>query len=242
MDAPDAPLLTPQVVEQGIVKAGIDPFGAAEPTVKVTGPATAPGEKTSTTEQVKLIPGTTTVAPPGTSVTEPGTKVTTSDTSQKLSYKDNVMTATSVVNNTTNITNNVTNQTINEGDKITESEQPEIKVCGLPGTPACKIDEAGTPKEKEDTAEQDAKTAIRPLDDFIKSPSSVLPELPKINWAFTLPSGCSPIALPAFEPWLQQIDVCQFQPIFHDIMGFVWVMGGIFGAIGTFWRNTFSQG
>lgn len=243
MDVPEAPALTPQIVEQAVVKKGINPFGIDEPQVTVSGPSSVPGEKTSTTEPVKLIPGTTTVAPPGTPVTEPGTKTTVKESATKLDYSGpDIKTSTSVVTNTS-ITNNITNQTINEGDTITETEEkPEIEMCGLPGTPACKIDETGTPKAKEDTAEADAKKALKPLDDLIANPQSALPTLPTINWAFTLPSGCAPIALPAFEPWLQEIDVCAFQPMFHDIMTFVWVLGGIFGAIGTFWRNTFSQG
>ena len=212
-------------------------------TPNIVGPFAVPGEKTTTTQQVKLKPGTTTIADPSDPVTQQGTKTTTSQQTTKLNYDQNKITTSTSVSNTTNITNNVTNQTINEGDTTTETEEaPEIEVCGLPGTPACKIDETGTPEAKQDTAEADAKKAIKPLDDFIANPTSALPTFPTINWAFTLPSGCAPIALPAFEPWLQQIDVCAFQPMFHDIMTFVWVLGGIFGAIGTFWRNTFSQG
>lgn len=214
----------------------------------VTGPATVPGQTTSTTESVKLVPGTNIEAAPGTTTpTDQGTKTTTKTESQKLTYSGNTVTTNSTVNNTTvTITNNTTNQTTVEGDKteeIQDKEEPkEIETCGLPGKPACKIDETGTPEPKEQTAQKDTDDAIKPLDDFLKNPKAALPELPTINWAFTLPSGCSPIALPAFDPWLQEIDVCRFQPIFHDIMGFIWVMGGIFGAIGIFWRNTFSQG
>ena len=214
----------------------------------VTGPATVPGQSTTTTESVRLVPGTNVEASPGTTTaTDPGVKTTTKTESQKLTYSGNTVTTNNTVNNTTvTITNNTTNQTTVEGDKIEEiqdKEEPkEIETCGLPGKPACKIDETGTPEAKEDKSKTDTEQAIKPLDDFLKDPKAALPQLPTINWAFTLPSGCAPIALPAFDPWLQEIDVCRFQPMFHDIMGFVWVMGGIFGAIGIFWRNTFSQG
>lgn len=242
LDRPETPALTPQVVESGITKAGIDPFGAQAPEITVTGPATTPQSVTKTQESVRLSPGTTTIAPPSASPTDPGIKETTTTGSEKLTYDgSNVRATPSTVTNVT-VTNNTTNQTINEGDTITETENPEITVCGLPGTPACKIDETGTPEAKQDTAADDAKKAFKPLEDFVANPTSALPTFPTINWAFTLPSGCAPIALPAFEPWLQQIDICAFQPMFHDLMSFVWVMGGIFGAIGTFWRNTFSQG
>lgn len=128
-----------------------------------------------------------------------------------------------------------------DGTKPTE-EGKEQQNCGAPGQPRCAIDETGTPKGKEDTATVDAQKTIKPLDDFVKNPTSFLPTFPTINWAFTLPTGCSPIALTAFAPWLQSIDICEWLPMFHDLMSFIWVMGGIFGAIGTFWRNTFSQG
>lgn len=127
------------------------------------------------------------------------------------------------------------------GTKPTEDGKEQV-ACGAPGQPKCGIDETGTPKGKEDTAVADAQKTIKPLDDFVKNPTSFLPTFPTINWAFTLPTGCSPIALTAFDPWLQSIDICTWLPMFHDLMSFIWVMGGIFGAIGTFWRNTFSQG
>ena len=214
----------------------------------VNGPATVKGETTTTTETVNLQPGTTKEAAPGTtSPTQPGTKTTTKTENTNVKYSGNSITTNNNVTNTTvTITNNVTNETNVEGDKTEEvqdtKEPQEIETCGLPGKPACKIDETGTPDPVEDKAKDDTDKAIKPLDDFIKNPKSALPELPVINWAFTLPSGCSPISLPAFDPWLQEIDICPFQSIFHDIMSIVWVIGGLFGAISIFWRNTFSQG
>lgn len=127
------------------------------------------------------------------------------------------------------------------GDKQRAPDPEKVITCGLPDTPACKIDEKGTPEPVKDTAQQDAKDAHKPLDDFLKDPKAMLPAFPTINWTFRLPSGCAPIALPAFAPFLQQIDVCQFQPMFHDIMSIIWVGGALFGAIGTFWRNVFAK-
>lgn len=235
------PTSSARALAEALRVPGIAPSVVTD-TPNIVGPFAVPGEKTTTSEPAKLIPGTTTVAPPGTTVTEPGTITRTSQTVSNITYNQNTATTTNTTTSTTNITNNVTNQTVNEGDTVTETEDKPVEVCGLPGTPACKIDETGTPDAKPDTAEADAKKALKPLDDLISNPQSALPTLPTINWAFTLPSGCAPIALPAFDPWLQEIDVCAFQPMFHDIMTFVWVLGGIFGAIGTFWRNTFSQG
>lgn len=236
------PTSSARALAEALRVPGVAP-GVITETPNIVGPFAVPGEKTTTAEPVKLIPGTTTIAPPGTAVTDSGTRTISSQATNNITYNQNTATTSTSTTSTTNITNNVTNQTINEGDTITETEEkPDIEVCGLPGTPACKIDETGTPEAKQDTSEADAKKAYKPLEDFVANPTSALPTFPTINWAFTLPSGCAPIALPAFEPWLQEIDVCAFQPMFHDLMSFVWVMGGIFGAIGTFWRNTFSQG
>jgi hypothetical protein len=60
---------------------------------------------------------------------------------------------------------------------------------------------------------------------------------PDINWAFELPTACGVIPTPAFAPAMESVDVCQFQPIFHDVMSVVWVLGGLFGAISLFMRN-----
>lgn len=236
------PTSSARALAEALRVPGVAPAVVTE-TPNIVGPFAVPGEKTTTAEPVKLIPGTTTVAPPGTAVTDSGTRTISSQSTNNITYNQNTATTSTSTTSTTNITNNVTNQTINEGDTITETEEkPDIEFCGLPGTPPCKIDETGTPEAKQDTSEADAKKAYKPLEDFVANPTSALPTFPTINWAFTLPSGCAPIALPAFEPWLQEIDVCAFQPMFHDLMSFVWVLGGIFGAIGTFWRNTFSQG
>lgn len=125
-------------------------------------------------------------------------------------------------------------------DGKTNPEQ-DIETCGLPNTPACKINEEGTPEAQQDTHKQDVDNALSDLNRLASNPASFWPTLPEIRWDFALPTGCAAIAIPAFEPWLQEIDVCQFQPIFHDIMSAVWVLGGLFGAISIFWRSTFAK-
>lgn len=85
-----------------------------------------------------------------------------------------------------------------------------------------------------------ADDAFKDLKDFVADPTSKLPSFPTLNWAFTLPTGCTAIALPAFDPWLQSIDICPFLPMFHDLMSVIWVIGALFGAISMFWRSTFS--
>ena len=85
-----------------------------------------------------------------------------------------------------------------------------------------------------------ATDKLKDLKDFATDPKSKLPAFPTLNWSFRLPSGCVPLQIPAFAPYLQEIDVCQFMPIFHDLMSVVWVLGGLFGVISMFWRSTMS--
>jgi len=113
----------------------------------------------------------------------------------------------------------------------------EKDTCGLPGTPPCKIDEIGTPVEADKTPTEDVDDKLVDPKRVAEGDTSLFPSWPTINWNFSLPSACGPISIPAFDPFLSAVDVCQFQPKFHDIMGVVWVLGGLFGAIGVFWRD-----
>lgn len=119
--------------------------------------------------------------------------------------------------------------------------EKELVTCGLPGKPKCQIDELDTPKPEPVDDKKIVDDLMRPIKDFATDPKSKLPALPVLTWSFQLPTGCTVLAIPAFEPYLAPIDICRFTPMFHDIMTMVWVIGGLFGAIGTFWRNTFSQ-
>lgn len=120
-------------------------------------------------------------------------------------------------------------------------EEMKLETCGLPGKPACKIDETDTPQKVEDTHKADVDAALAQVGELAKNPAKFWPELPQINWTFTLPTGCSAIQTPAFSPYFSQIDVCKFQPVFHDVMSVFWIMGGIIGAIGLFWQSVFAQ-
>lgn len=112
-------------------------------------------------------------------------------------------------------------------------------VCGAAPLPPCavKVDESGTPAEA--TAEgrfsqantdlgkvqTDAQGAFGDIEDIT---------LPSWTWTFAFPTGCTPLVLPAFDDF--EIDVCQFQPIIHDLMSVIWVIAGIWGLIALF-RN-----
>ena len=108
------------------------------------------------------------------------------------------------------------------------------KGCGLPDTPKCKIDETGTPTTVEDP---DTTSATGPVLTSIASIGQYA--FPTMNWSFQLPTGCAPIPAGGLSEFFGGggIDICPYQPMFHDVMGIVWLIGGLFGAIGLFWRD-----
>lgn len=114
--------------------------------------------------------------------------------------------------------------------------------CGVAGKPPChvKVDETGVPTSGSLDANK-GKDAEQPLDDFLRNPTSIIPAFPTINWAFVLPSSCGVIPAPQFEPFFTSIDVCQFQPMFHEIMNVVWMLGGLFGAISLFMKSALAD-
>lgn len=83
--------------------------------------------------------------------------------------------------------------------------------------------------------------ALGALTTCITQPLGCLPALPDLNWSFTVPTGCTPLALPGFAaltPSLASIDMCQFQPVIHDLLSMMWVAAGFFGAIALILRDS----
>lgn len=212
-----------------LVKDALDAGEVAPATPEVlTGPAKLPDSKTVTPTSTG-----STVVTNVTNNTYNGPSVTTTVTSSTQNFApDGQPVGAPVVKTTDAVLTPV----------AADPKPPEIKVCGLSTDTACKIDELDTPKpDPVIDGKKVTDDITKPLRDFAADPEKALPQLPQLNWAFTLPSGCVPISIPAFAPFLQTIDVCQFQPMFHDVMSMVWVMGALFGAISMFWRNTLSQ-
>lgn len=115
----------------------------------------------------------------------------------------------------------------------------DIITCGLPDTPACKIDETGTPTAPADDSATRAQGYIQGITNCVLTPSSCLPALPSLNWGFSLPTACQPIPVAAFSAYgLDEIDLCPFQPMIHDIMSMIWAAGGLFTAVGMMFRGT----
>lgn len=185
-------------------------------------------------------------------VRNPDGSVTTTTREKVATYGPGPTVSTSTRETTT--TTSPTGQ-VTPGPVVTRPDEPVIVVpdpatdpavtepepttnCGLPDTPACILDPSGIPSAQSvptDTLEREHD----PIRDLVQDPSSVLPQLPTISWLFALPTSCGPIDFGgAFDPFITQVDICQFQPMFHDIMSLVWALGGLFGAISMFLRST----
>lgn len=125
------------------------------------------------------------------------------------------------------------------GAQTIKVEIPDLKdPCGIPGSPPCKIDETGTPDGEGALGEagdgvDDAKDQIIDLIDGIKEH----PGPPPWTWTFALPTGCSPIPVGGFAPFLDPIDICEFQPMFHDLMSVVWLLGTVGGCVTLLYRT-----
>lgn len=131
----------------------------------------------------------------------------------------------------------------NQGGPQTSPQPTPFEMpCGVAGKPPCnvKVDETGVPGASSLDANK-GKDAEKPLDDFLRDPTAIIPAFPTINWAFVLPSSCGVIPVPQFEPFFSTIDVCKFQPIFHDVMNVVWMLGGLFGAISLFMKSALAD-
>ena len=93
------------------------------------------------------------------------------------------------------------------GSTTTTTETPEIKVCGVPGSPPCKIDESGTPTTGVAPA---AVADITQKGDQLKEAVTGI-GAPALPWTFglTMPSGaCSVMTFGAGGGRTWQVDLC----------------------------------
>lgn len=110
------------IAAQKAIGLGI-PIQTEAPTV--SGPGNILGEKVTSSESIKLNPGTNNPAAPGATNTDPGTKTTTKTETKNAQYSGSNVTISTTTNTVTNITNNVTNITMTEENKTEEKEDDE---------------------------------------------------------------------------------------------------------------------
>lgn len=111
------------------------------------------------------------------------------------------------------------------GNVEAPGEGEEQAACGAPGQPKCLIDETGTPSGEGALGEGDgsaASTEAGFLSEIVKAQQL---QAPQWTWTFELPSGCAPFVMEAFN---MTINVCQWQPMIHDLMSIMWIMAAVF--------------
>lgn len=189
--------------------------------ITVTGPASSPGPRVTTTN-----------------TTNNTTKVDTSTFNYQYAG-DTITTNVSNVSITTNnSTGAVTNQettTSTPVSTVAPAPPPPTIVCGLPSTPACKIDETGTapnagttydaPKAAIDVAKASTDTAI--------AGAAGIPA-PAWSFVFQLPTGCAPYVTGIKGVVL---NVCQYQPTMHALLSAIWAAATAFAMIGMVGRT-----
>lgn len=112
---------------------------------------------------------------------------------------------------------------------------PELKTCGLPDTPPCRIDESGTPPPPPADSMPDPEDALEPIKTVFENPQVADTSW---SWSLQLPTGCSAFALPTlFGVTIPPIDVCQWQGVIHDLMSMLWIGVSIFFCAGMVFRT-----
>ena len=162
----------------------------------------------------------------------------TETTTHNHAYAGNTVTTTNNVSSVTidNSTGAVTNSTTTTSTPPAPSPAPEPAItCGLPGTPACKLDEtgtattAGTTYDATKTAIDTAKTASETA---ITGAASIA--APSWSFAFQLPTGCAPYVTGIKGVVL---NVCQYQPTIHGLLSAIWAAATAFAMIGMVGRT-----
>lgn len=228
-----------QVADQTVPELQQQPLALTFPggstAIQIGDPQTTIQETPLPNDQKKRV--TTTVQQQARTIAGTSTTPASVQFSQRTTERTQVIDSTGAV-----ISDTVTSTT----DEPLPPEEQTI-TCGLPNTPPCKIDEQTTAQSIESITLEGGVLAnsfqrlFQPITNILNNPEQHLPTLPDVNWTFSLPSACQPIQITAFGEDLEPIDVCKFQPMFHSLMSVVWVMAGIFAAIGIFWRDIFSD-
>lgn len=104
-------------------------------------------------------------------------------------------------------------------------EGEEQAECGAPGQPKCLIDEEGTPSGE--GAFGDGEGSVQETEEGFLAQIAAAKELqaPPWTWTFELPTGCAPFTMDAFQLTL---NVCEWQPMIHDLMSIMWIMASVF--------------
>lgn len=219
----------PKVVEQSVASGNPLPLPAPS---QLTGPAIIPmaptitefpdGSKTTVTPEKRLSFGQTS---PTVTVTDGQTTTTTSPTG--------------------------VTSTVSTGSTPTALPQPvevKLETCGLPGKPACKIDETGTPTTPTKDGQTELTDGKKLLDDTL---TAIKDKTDKdTSWGIVptwLQSGatCHPVVLMTFPAFLGNkqitLDICPHLDMIYLLMNTLWIVW-TFTAVLTMVRGSTTAG
>lgn len=235
------PDLLPSVPEQ--VRRDISNEAAQSSTPVVTRLLSPSGSEVTSWNSSSSTSTTQTVDASGRPVTNITTTTTTATvTGDTITYNTTNITNTTTVTGTDPVTGQpitVTTTSTTTSEQTPNTPQPgEDLECGLPGTPPCKIDETGTP----DTDQANFDEANQEIENFKSGLLAKIQEkLDEIThewtWTFALPTGCAALNFDTKVGPVVQIDMCEHQPMIHDIMSMIWAAAGVFGAMMIFLRS-----
>lgn len=187
---------------------------------------------------VKTDPGQLTVTGPATSQgtqtqkTNADGTITTTNTTNNHTYNDNkVTTTTTTVTTTTTATGTPISQTTETTTKPAETP-PEIETCGLPGKPACKIDETGTPEMAPTTNQEkidEYKTKMDEQRDQIKQAGTGIFDSFGIFFSAPPFAACTPYTLPRD---MGSVNPCPVVDGVRSVMAYIWALGALFLCVG----------
>lgn len=127
-------------------------------------------------------------------------------------------------------------QTNSDGTTSTFTIEADLKTCGMPGNPACKIDESGTPDGRNAIKDDGLKTGWDSLDQQLQNIQGSTDK--DTSWMFPSwlsSSQCQPWDLGEFVIWQYRvpvrIDACHMQAPSVAIMSFLWIVGTFFAVL-----------
>lgn len=110
-------------------------------------------------------------------------------------------------------------------------QTPAKDPCGIPGGAPCKIDESGTPNGSGafNGATSDLNAWGQSAVDGVNGAGSANGKDTSWGFGFSLPTGCTALDMGAYE---FSLNVCEWQPVMHDLMSLVWIGATIWAIIG----------
>lgn len=208
----------PKVVEQSVASGSPLPLPAPS---QVTGPSIIP-----------LVP-TITEFPDGSKTTvTPEKRLTFGQASPTVTVTDGTTTTTTTPTGTTTV--------VSSASSPAALPAPEIKIetCGLPGTPACKIDETGTPAPIAATGYDAALDPFKQSTDENRDLIAGTADKSFFTgWSmfFAAPAvvQCQPLVMPTYlGVQIGSLDPCPVADGMRQVMAYIWALGAFWLCLG----------